>query len=77
MKKHGALILFLSTLTLLTSQSCNKQDKIELTGPSDKAEGQNVVTARLVWVSDCDSFDVYLGPGSDLQKVSTVSGKGL
>jgi len=75
MKKHGFLILLLSTLTLLTSQSCNKQDRIELTGPSDKAEGQNVVTARLVWVSDCDSFEVYLGPGSDLQKVSTVSGR--
>ena len=55
--------------------SCSNTHRINLMSPSDKTIGQNVITARLTWSSDCDSFDVFLGSGTDyntIPKVATV-----
>jgi hypothetical protein len=62
-------------ITIFMVQSCENSGRISLVTPADKATGQNVITARFTWISDCDSFDVFLGSGADnkeIPKVATV-----
>ena len=68
MKKSEYLKLLAIFPVMLLTLSCDNAYKITLIAPSDKATGQNVITARLTWSSDCDSFDVFLGPDMDFNK---------
>lgn len=54
-------------------QSCENSDKISLVTPTDKTAGQNVITARFTWISECDSFDVFLGSEMDFDKIPRVA----
>jgi hypothetical protein len=75
MKKSQYLKLFAIVPVVLFILSCNNAHKIRLMAPSDKVTDQNVITARLTWSSDCDSFDVFLGTDLDLNmnpKAATV-----
>lgn len=60
---------------IVTGQCKMQKDEIVLISPAHHAENQNVVTARLTWISACDSFDVYLDTMSNpeiMQKAATV-----
>jgi hypothetical protein len=62
-------------ITIFMVLSCENTEKVNLGTPADKATGQNVITARLTWSSECDSFDVFLGSGAnnkEIPKVATV-----
>jgi hypothetical protein len=69
-------IYSLPTIGLITSImviSCENDSKITLVSPTDKATGQNVITARLTWISECDSFDVFLGSGDNSKEIPMVA----
>ncbi len=68
MKKSEYLKLLAIFPVMLLILLCDNAYIIMLIAPSDKATGQNVITARLTWSSDCDSFDVFLGPDMDFNK---------
>jgi hypothetical protein len=75
MTKSNYTILSVCILASLIILACENNCNISLITPSDKAASQNVITIRFTWTSDCDSFDVFLGTGSDykdIPKVATV-----
>jgi hypothetical protein len=73
MKKLKYSILYICVFASLTILSCENANKISLITPSDKVTGQNVITARFAWASDCDSFDVSLGSGTDYKKIPKMA----
>jgi hypothetical protein len=73
MKKSRYSILYVCVSASLIIQSCENTNKISLLTPSDTATGQNIITARFTWVSDCDSFDVFLGSGPDSKEIPKVA----
>lgn len=73
MKLHP-LLYFISIAGVALITSCSSREII-LVSPHDMAKAQNVITARLVWSSACDSFDVCfdtIGNPDHMTRVATV-----
>jgi PQQ-like domain len=75
--QYSLIAILISILLQITSCNSNAS-KITLILPVAGTQGQNVLTARLVWTSGCDSFNVFLGTDSvsdRIPKVATVKWK--
>ena len=77
MKNLQFSLITIVVCILLQITSCNNNaTRITLISPASGIHGQNVLTARLVWSSGCDSFNVFLGTDSVSDRIPKVASVG-